>query len=99
MKTMYRTTEEIQKELTQYHADKLAVGRTAMANDRTLLAFVRTALALLGGGVGLVAYLEHPVILAVGWLSIAASLVLFAWGFRRFAHIRRMIIDLSQQNE
>ncbi len=78
---------------------RVAAGRTVLANDRTLLGFIRTALGLLGGGIGLVSYLKHPVIVTVGWLSMALSVVLLFWGIWRYIQIRRMMIEFSRQNK
>jgi putative membrane protein len=47
-------------------ADFLAIGRTIMANERTLLAFFRTSLAFLIVGIGLIKYMDHPVLDAIG---------------------------------
>jgi hypothetical protein len=43
-------------------ANFLAIGRTIIANERTLLAFLRTSLACFLGGAGLFKYLVHPVV-------------------------------------
>ena len=99
MKTIFKSTDEIREDLTRHPSDTLAIGRTVLANDRTLLGFIRTALGLLGGGLGLVSYLKHPVIVAVGWLSMALSVVLFIWGIRRYIQIRGMMIELSRGNK
>ena len=99
MKTLVKTTAEIKADLMRHPSDTLAIGRTILANDRTLLGFIRTALGLLGGGLGLVSYLKHPVIVAVGWLSMSLSLVLLLWGIRRYIQIRRMMIEFSRHDK
>jgi uncharacterized membrane protein YidH (DUF202 family) len=43
-------------------ANFLAIGRTIMANERTLLAFLRTSPAFFLVGVGLIKFLNHPVL-------------------------------------
>ncbi len=99
MKTIFKSTDEIREDLARHPSDTLAIGRTVLANDRTLLGFIRTALGLLGGGIGLVSYLKHPVIVTVGWLSMALSGILLIWGIRRYIQIRGMMIELSRQNK
>jgi len=49
-------------------ANFLAIGRTIMANERTLLAFLRTSLAFFLVGGGLIKFLNHPVLDAIGWI-------------------------------
>jgi uncharacterized membrane protein YidH (DUF202 family) len=88
---MFNTANEVKKELARHHADILAIGRTVMAN-------IRTSIGLLGGGIGLVALLEHPVFVAVGWLSMALSVVVLIYGIRRFLQIRGMMIELLRRN-
>ena len=55
----------------------LAFGRTILANERTFLAFLRTSLGLLAGGIGIVGFVDRPIIFALGWLSIALSVPFF----------------------
>ena len=99
MKTIFKTTDEIREDLARHPGDSLSIGRTILANDRTLLGFIRTALGLLGGGIGLVSYIKHPVIAAVGWLSMALSGILLICGIRRYIQIRGMMIELSRGNK
>jgi putative membrane protein len=47
-------------------SDFLTIGRTIMANERTLLAFLRTSMAFFIAGIGLIKYLDHPVFDAIG---------------------------------
>jgi uncharacterized protein (DUF302 family)/uncharacterized membrane protein YidH (DUF202 family) len=65
--------------------DELAVGRTSLANERTLLAYLRTALQCVVGGVSLIKFFDHPVTRLLGAvflpLGVAvgiAGVVLFA---------------------
>ena len=52
--------EKIERAVHQHSSDALNFGRTALANERTLLAFIRTAISLLAAGVGFILLLEHP---------------------------------------
>ena len=69
----------------------LALGRTMMANERTLLSFVRTSLGLLGGGIALIKFLEHPGFVALGWILVVASVVFLIWGIKRYRYIKRLL--------
>lgn len=69
-------------------SDRLAISRTDMANERTLLAYVRTALALAAGGVGLVSIFTMAAIVALGWVLIPAGAVTLFVGVVRFQRAR-----------
>jgi putative membrane protein len=64
--------------------DRLARHRTEMANERTLLSYVRTALGLIAIAVPAVWWFEEPVIQALGVLSLIMGLGFLAIGIRRF---------------
>ena len=72
-------------------ADRLAISRTDMANERTLLAYVRTALTLAAGGVGLVNIFTMAAIVALGWVLIPAGAVTLLVGVARFRRARRTL--------
>jgi putative membrane protein len=75
-------------------ADRLAIERTELANERTGLAYVRTSFTLFGAGVALIHLLsEKPIWLALGWLSICGSPIVFALGSWRY---RRMQTRLKR---
>ena len=59
-------------------SDFLTIGRTIMANERTLLAFLRTSMAFFIAGIGLIKYLDHPVFDAIGSVFfVLAGILLF----------------------
>ncbi len=74
-------------------SDRLAISRTHLANERTLLAYVRTALALAAGGVGLVQIFTSPTVVALGWALIPASALVLIVGVVRFQRARRALRD------
>ena len=63
--------------------------RFSLANERTFLAWIRTALGLLAGGVAVLGVLDgvgHPTArVAVGALLLAMAFVLPLLGYRRWA--------------
>jgi putative membrane protein len=72
--------------------DVLAIDRTRLANERTLLAWLRTAIMLLVSGVTLIKLFEGITALEVmGALLIPLGLLTAAWGFRRYLHTRILI--------
>ncbi|MGD8587651.1 MAG: DUF202 domain-containing protein [Chromatiales bacterium] len=72
--------------------DVLAIDRTRLANERTLLSWVRTAVMLLVSGVTLLKLFAGiwPLEL-LGALLIPVALVAVAIGLRRYLHTRDLI--------
>lgn len=69
----------------------LALGRTVMANERTLLSFMSTAVGLLASSIGLIKFVEGPFFLMLGWMLIPISLLLVIWGFVRYFLVKKML--------
>ena len=64
--------------------DRLALCRTQLANERTLLSYLRTALGFIAVGIPAVWWLEGSIIQASGVLSLFMGAVFIAIGIRRF---------------
>ena len=79
-------------------AIELASARTVMANERSLLAFVRTALGCLLGGAGLFKFFGHPVYEIVGILLILFSSALLFVGIRKYRTIKKLIRDIDPED-
>lgn len=71
--------------------DDLAMIRTALANERTLLSWVRTALGLAAAGAALVELVDRTGSIALGWSLIAAGFATLAIGIVRFRMVRRQL--------
>ncbi|MCE7746745.1 MAG: DUF202 domain-containing protein [Candidatus Heimdallarchaeota archaeon] len=79
--------------------DHLAADRTAQANERTFLAYVRTALAFGAGGIGLIKFFEESIpIIVIGWILITISFVVLVFGIIRFIQFRKSISMLVYEN-
>lgn len=65
----------------------LAVERTRPANERTVLANVQTALALVGGGVGVLYFFEFTLWRVLGWALSVTGITLFRFGLYRFRRV------------
>lgn len=68
-----------------------------MANERTLLAFLRTSIGLMGGGIGIVGLVKHPYILALGWLAILLSIPLLVWAVWRYRDIKGLLTKVRAE--
>lgn len=68
--------------------DLLAVDRTVVANERTLLGFIRTALALALTGASLVKFSDSSSLHIAGWVVGASALPLLIIGLWHFGRRR-----------
>lgn len=75
---MYEKLDENEKLIVR---DYLALERTKLANTRTLLAWVRSAVALFATGVGLVELLDHLLLARVGLVFVWLSPLVLIGGF------------------
>jgi putative membrane protein len=72
--------------------DVLAIDRTRLANERTLLSWIRTALMLLVSGVTLIKLFEGTLVLKVtGAALIPASFFIAGLGVCRYLRTRALI--------
>lgn len=72
--------------------DRLAIDRTSLANERTLLAYIRTAIMLAVSGITFIKFFpEIRVAHFLGWSLLPLSLVLAALGLSRFMHVARRL--------
>jgi putative membrane protein len=78
--------------------DVLAIDRTRLANERTLLAWVRTAVMLLVSGMTLMKLFAGVWFLeALGMALIPVALVTVALGLRRYFQICKLIRATEQE--
>ena len=85
-------TTTFQAPVTGYDQQQLAAARTRMANERTLLTYVRTSLALLAFGLTLLQLYPgrgQP----LGYGALATSCIVLGVGWLRFRYHQRQIED------
>lgn len=71
--------------------DILALERTRLANERTLLTYARTSLYLVVGGVALIKLEEFDNTKAIGVAILVGSVLLFLFGIYRYIRLRKKI--------
>jgi len=71
--------------------DFLARQRTALANDRTLLSYIRTSLYFLVSGTALIKVEDLENIKEFGYLSFIICVLLLILGFFNFFKIKRRL--------
>ena len=69
--------------------DRLARQRTELANERTLLSYIRTAMGFFIVGVPAVWWLELPGVQALGVVSLVVGVAFLGVGVWRWYHGRR----------
>ena len=79
-------------------ATELAIARTVLANERSLLAFVRTALGCFLGGAGLFKFFGHPVYEIVGIILIIISAIVTFVGIRKYRTIKKLIAEIDPED-
>ena len=77
----------------------LTIGRTIMANDRTMLAFFRTSLTFCAAGIGLIKYLDHPAYDIIGVVFIALAVIFLIWGVHRYWHVKKILKAVTPNDQ
>ncbi len=78
--------------------DYLAADRTVLANERTLMSYIRTSVALAAGGGSLIHFFNSLVTTIGGVVLIILAVVTIGWGLQRFAYYRRHLKGLQLTN-
>ena len=78
--------------------DELAIHRTVLANQRTLLTFFNASLALVITGLTLIKFFSGHFIYWFGWALLPAGVLLLGCGFKNFFAHQRKIKDAYRIN-
>jgi len=79
--------------------DYLALERTKMANERTLLSYIRSSLYLLLGGIGIIQLDGFESIHFLGYVALGLTIVLAIIGIYRFNLLKRHLRNYYAQIE
>lgn len=71
--------------------DHLALERTRLANERTLMAYIRSSLYLIIGGLALTQVKGHGDLYWVGFMALVLSVIFAVIGTVRFHTLRRQL--------
>lgn len=81
--------------------DFLALERTKLANERTLLSYIRASLYLLLGGIAILKLEGFEQIHFLGYISIALTVILLLIGLFRFHRLKQKLrnyyVEMDQQ--
>jgi putative membrane protein len=81
-------------------SDYLAIDRTVMANERTLLAYIRTGVGLLIAGLALIRFFKQThfdYYEIAGITAIVAAISVTILGIRDFFHMRGFYAEVLEQ--
>jgi len=79
--------------------DYLAAHRTILANDRTWLGYIRTALTLFVAGVTFIKFFDNRILFVVGWVFVPIGILVLCVGLWKYHHIRKMIHSIKHHDE
>ena len=77
--------------------DYLAIDRTVLANERSLLAYGRTSLAMLAIGGSCLKFFDSMWIQTLGVAFIGASIITMARGWARFRGMQKLLAAALEQ--
>lgn len=77
--------------------DYLALERTKLANERTLLSYIRSSLYLLIGGIAIIQLQGFESIKFLGYVSFGLTILFINIGIYRFHKLNRRLKDYYKQ--
>ncbi|MGY5849992.1 DUF202 domain-containing protein [Salegentibacter sp. F14] len=89
-------TRIIDEKLVREH---LALERTKLANERTLLSYIRASLYLLIGGIALLQVKEYPNLHWIGYAALFICVLFILVGISRYVVLDRKLNKLLVPNE
>ena len=77
--------------------DHLAVDRTLLANERTLLSYLRSGVALFIAGISIIHFSNQGWFAAVGFFCLPCGVLTVMFGSQRFRKMNRAILVIRQE--
>lgn len=84
----YSSSPEFQNKEEIILRDYLALERTKLANERTLLSYIRGSIYLILGGIAFIQLKEFEGLFILGYISIFLSLILLIVGVTRYYQLK-----------
>lgn len=75
--------------------DRLAMDRTTLANERTLMAYLRTSLTLVIVAITFLEFLDTTLTTLLGWVMIPIAVLIAFVGIGRYRQRQQMIIKFK----
>ena len=94
LKKLIQFTDDYQNKEEMILRDHLALERTKLANERTLLSYLRTSLYLFLGGLALLGMTDVVKMRNLGFASIFLSVVFLLIGIYRYYQLKKHMKNL-----
>lgn len=82
---------KVQEKKNNEVRNQMAVQRTIFANERTLMAYLRTAITIIAGGFVAVKFSQHIYMEIAGFILLAVGIMLAIYSFYRYLQKQRVI--------
>lgn len=99
IKSIYKFSNTFQNQEEIILRDYLAMERTKLANERTLLSYIRSSLYLLLGGIAIIQLDGFENIKFIGYISLVLTILLVFIGVYRFQNLNRQLKNYYEQIE
>lgn len=96
IKKLTTFTEDYKNKEKLILRDHLAMERTKLANERTLLAYIRSSLYLVLGGIAFLGMKDFQEIRYMGYFSLFLSVLLLLVGIFRFLQLKKHIQQIYE---
>ncbi|TVR40697.1 MAG: DUF202 domain-containing protein [Cryomorphaceae bacterium] len=96
LKNVLKLKYEFQNKEEIILRDFLALERTRLANERTLLTYLRTSLYMVLGGLGILQLRDFENIRWLGFVALGLSVVFVAIGVVRFYNLKQGLREYYQ---
>lgn len=91
LKNLFSIKSEYSNRETIILRDYLALERTKLANERTLMSYIRSSLYLLLGGIGLLQLQGFERIHFLGYVSLSLTVLFMIIGIYRYYQLRQRL--------
>jgi putative membrane protein len=99
IKSIFNFSSKFQNQDEIILRDYLALERTKLANERTLLSYIRSSLYLLLGGIAIIQLEGFESIKFIGYISLGLTIILVVVGIYRFQKLNKQLKNYYQQVE
>lgn len=99
LKRIFNVSSSFQNQEDIILRDYLALERTKLANERTLLSYIRSSLYLLIGGIALIQLEGFESIHFLGYASLILTVLFLVIGVQRFYKLNRRLKNFYEQIE
>ena len=79
--------------------DYLTLDRTILANERTLLAYLRTFIGTFSAGIAMIKFLDAPLLTLIGYIFVAMSPFFVVFGVLRYVQFSLKLKTLKTNDE